>query len=242
MPIVLIASAARLDTLTGRSEYREALAFADTDALRAFAAIARQHPDLIVLESAFAASSPGAALINRIKADATIADCEIRILAGDRVTSEPAPAVFESSSPDPGQQPVQAGPAATSGTNDPPVPPVDVTTREQAPVAAIAREQPRTAVAALPDSINGMELLVDGSPATLVDLSTGGAQVMSASSLKPNQRVRLTLPGSPPIRVNGEITWAVFEMPGGAPRYRAGVAFVDPDTAGILAFIHANRK
>ena len=84
-------------------------------------------------------------------------------------------------------------------------------------------------------------MLVDGSPATLVDLSTGGAQVMSQSSLKPNQRVRLTLPGSPPVRLNGSITWAMFEMPGGVPRYRAGVTFVDPDTAGIAAFINANR-
>ena len=35
--------------------------------------------------------------------------------------------------------------------------------------------------------------MVDGNPATLVDLSTGGAQVLSATVLKPNQRVRVTL-------------------------------------------------
>ena len=85
--------------------------------------------------------------------------------------------------------------------------------------------------------MSGVELLVEGTVATLVDLSTGGAQVMSATSLKPHQRVRLTLPGSPPLRLNGEITWAVFEMPAGAPRYRAGVAFVDPNVDAIAAFI-----
>ena len=35
-------------------------------------------------------------------------------------------------------------------------------------------------------------MLIDGNPAMLVDLSTVGAQVVSATLLKPNQRVRLS--------------------------------------------------
>ena len=37
----------------------------------------------------------------------------------------------------------------------------------------------------------GVEVLVDGAPATLVDISTSGAQVVSSTILKPNQRVRV---------------------------------------------------
>ena len=40
--------------------------------------------------------------------------------------------------------------------------------------------------------ISGIEVLIDGNPALLVDLSTVGAQVVSATLLKPNQRVRLS--------------------------------------------------
>ena len=39
----------------------------------------------------------------------------------------------------------------------------------------------------------GIEVLVDGNTASLVDLSTVGAQVVCTSVLKPNQRVRVTL-------------------------------------------------
>jgi hypothetical protein len=89
---------------------------------------------------------------------------------------------------------------------------------------------------------SGIELLVDGNPATLVDLSTTGAQLMSPTSLEPNQRVRLTLPGPNPVRLVGEISWAVFEMPRTGACYRAGLVFVDPDVAGIAGFIVANRR
>ena len=40
---------------------------------------------------------------------------------------------------------------------------------------------------------DGVEVAVDGNPAALVDLSTVGAQVVSPTVLKPNQRVRVTI-------------------------------------------------
>ena len=76
--------------------------------------------------------------------------------------------------------------------------------------------------------------MIDGNTAVLVDLSIGGAQVLSASVLKPNQRVRVTLTdarGS--IRVNGMVAWATFEIP---PRYRAGIEFLGGDSAAIQAY------
>src|SRR5204862_6901347 len=39
-----------------------------------------------------------------------------------------------------------------------------------------------------------LQVLIDGSPATLIDLSISGAQVVSQSALKPNRMVKVQLP------------------------------------------------
>lgn len=85
----------------------------------------------------------------------------------------------------------------------------------------------------------GVEVLVDGSPAMLIDLSVLGAQVVSTKVLKPNQRVRVTLSDARGIiRCAGAIMWASFEMPKGiSPRYRAGVEFKNPDLDLLAGFI-----
>ncbi len=86
-------------------------------------------------------------------------------------------------------------------------------------------------------------VLVDGNAATLVDLSTVGAQVVSSTILKPNQRVRMAFNddhGS--IRFNAAVAWASFEIPAkSGPRYRAGIAFVDVDDAVMDAFCVRHR-
>ena len=88
-----------------------------------------------------------------------------------------------------------------------------------------------------------VEILLDGTPATLVNLSTLGAQVTSSTVLRPNQRVRMAIPdGTRTVRAQGTIVWASFEMPpGGGPMYRAGMAFVSPDTAALEAFCAAHH-
>jgi hypothetical protein len=218
VPTVLIAAPAHLGALKERSEFKDALAFADTDALQAFAAIARQRADIVVIDAGFAATSRGSALIARIKADPLLGDCDVRVLTHDDMP--------------PSETPVASAPAVdlSSQTAAPdPVRPSDAT--------------PFTSSDATPSAmLEGAELLVDGITATLIDLSVSGAQVVSTTILKPHQRVRLTLPGSPPIQVNGEISWAMFEMPATGPRYRAGVAFFSPDTARLAAFIDANKR
>ncbi len=89
-----------------------------------------------------------------------------------------------------------------------------------------------------------IDATIDGNTATLVDLSTLGAQVISNTVLKPNQRVRLTLSdGKTTIRATGTIAWARFEIPpGSGPRYRAGIEFVNPDTAAIDGFCTMHRN
>ena len=86
---------------------------------------------------------------------------------------------------------------------------------------------------------------VDGTTSRLIDLSTVGAQVMSPVILKPNQRIRVSLPGTPrPIRISAAVAWAFFEMPKGAtaPQYRAGIEFLDADAAAVQKFIDSKKK
>src|SRR5687767_15077942 len=70
--MVLIASAEHLPALQQRPEFAHAQAFSDADALRALELIAKERPESVALERLFAATSRGAALINRIKADPTL--------------------------------------------------------------------------------------------------------------------------------------------------------------------------
>jgi hypothetical protein len=99
------------------------------------------------------------------------------------------------------------------------------------------RRAPRFGVA------NGVEVLIDGNPASLVTVSAVGAEVVSASILKPNQRVRIWLHDpARPIRFSGAVVWAQFEIPKEGPRYRAGIEFHDADPEAVSRFIGANRK
>ena len=79
---------------------------------------------------------------------------------------------------------------------------------------------------------------IDGHQATLIDLSTVGAQVVSAGALKPNQRVQMVLADdSGLVRFSADVAWAFYEIPPkGGPRYRAGIAFLDADAAAVDAY------
>src|SRR3954471_20225302 len=196
------------------------MTFGDNDALRALEAITRHRPNLVVLESAFASTSRGTALMNRIKADPLLATCEIRVLSP---APEPAPVPVIAAA-DPAVREALA-PTASAPT-------VTVAVAEERPLAAQFPLDAGTRRVPRFDMAPNVEVLVDGNPAALINLSHAGAQLVSPTTLKPNQRVRVTLPiGLVPIRVTGEIAWAMFEMPSTGPQYRAGVAFTDPDTA-----------
>jgi hypothetical protein len=61
----------------------EVLAFSDAEALRALDTITKRRPTVIVLERLFSVSPRGTALINRIKADFSLRQSEIRVFAHD---------------------------------------------------------------------------------------------------------------------------------------------------------------
>ena len=219
---VLIAPSEHLPALKERTQaVGEVLAFTDTDALRALDVITRQRPRVIALERLFAATSRGAALINRIKADPLLTACEIRIVAHDgsparilaaRAGEASAPAVAVA-------EPPMSVPA-----------PLDQRGTRRAPRFKI---------------VDNIEVAIDGSPAVLVDLSLVGAQVISGAILRPNQRVRVSLPDSArPIRFSGSVAWASFERSKGkpTPQYRAGIEFVDANPAVVQPFIDAKKK
>jgi hypothetical protein len=90
----------------------------------------------------------------------------------------------------------------------------------------------------------GVQVLVDGKEARLIDLSLGGAQVLSPTIIRPNKIVRIVMPDETAlVRVNGVIAWARFEMAPGesSPRYRAGVAFTDADDGAIQRYCAKQR-
>lgn len=74
----------------------------------------------------------------------------------------------------------------------------------------------------------------------LCDLSILGCQLIATSTLKPNQKVKVTLPVEPaPLVCGGKVMWAKLEtLPKGRGFvYRAGVQFLKPDHDAIDAFI-----
>ncbi len=75
---VLAALQVRAGDLNG-----EVIAFSDDEALRALETITRRRPTIIVLERLFSVSPRGTALINRIKADHSLQQAEIRVFAHD---------------------------------------------------------------------------------------------------------------------------------------------------------------
>ena len=226
---VLIASPDHLTLLKEREEFNDAQAFADTDALRALETITRQRPTVVALERVFATTSRGAALINRIKADPALTSCEIRIVAHDSDYARVSPR--------------RSDPPTTVPAGSAPQPAAPVAVAEPPPPAAAPLDQRGTRRAPRFKLVDGIELQIDGNGATILDLSVVGAQVVSPTILKPNQRIRVTIPnGDRPLRFTGAVAWASFEIPKGVPRYRAGIEFFDADVASMNTFIDTHKK
>ena len=216
---VVIGTPQHLEALRERAGANgEVLAFTDKESPDALAAITKHRPQTVTLERLFAATSRGAALINRIKADPELSFAEIRVISHDgrhsRV-SHRRTILQAASSPNSSAAVEEAAPQLDwRGT----------------------RRAPRFRMAP------GTEAQVDGTTAALVDLSSMGAQVLMPSALKPNQRVRMTLAGEKAdVRFNAAVAWASFELPQGAARYRAGIEFKDAKAKAVKAFTERHK-
>ena len=200
-------------------EFSGAQAFPAQEALRALEVITRKRPDVVALERMFAATTRGAALINRIKADPKLSTCEIRIVAHDSEYSRVPPGA---------PAPAADGSVVAVAAPPPAAAPLDQRGTRRAPRVRI---------------VDGVEVAIDGNVATLVDLSVIGAQVISPTILKPNQRVRVSMGDSnKPLRFSAAVAWASFELAGTGPRYRAGLEFFDADAKGIQQFCETKKK
>lgn len=204
----------------------ELITFADSEPIQALQAILDRRPGVIVLERLFAATPRGAALINRIKTDPNLSGCQVRVMShtGD-YTRQIARSVATASAGGTLAEPL----AAAVGVED-----------EEAEAEAPrrldwngTRRVPRFRMR------EGVEIQLDGNAVSLVDLSVMGAQVVSPTILRPNQKVRVIIPHDEAfVRGRGSIVWARFEMskPSTPPVYRAGLEFLEIDTAVVEAF------
>jgi len=85
-------------------------------------------------------------------------------------------------------------------------------------------------------------VLVDKKPATLVDLSLVGAQIIATSSLKLDQRTDIAFSDSiEKLKCAATVVWVTFDMSNSAPRFRAGLDFIDPDGGPIGAYAQRNK-
>jgi hypothetical protein len=218
--IVLIGPEDALPSLQERLDpTAEVQSFNESEALEALDHIIRTKPALVAMQDEFADSSRGQALINRIKDDASLSDVEVRVMALNAANNRVA--VKRGS---------HGGGGGAVAVADQPKPALDQKGTRRAPRIRIK---------------DGVEVAVDGNPAALVDLSTVGAQVVSPTVLKPNQRVRVAMgEGKTVVRCAGAIAWAAFEMPKGMPtRYRAGIDWgVTPEAPNVEGFAKKNKK
>ena len=153
-------------------------------------------------------------LINRIKTDPALQHTEIRVVSHDGSHSRVSPRRGKAKAAAPKAAP-PSGPAT--------------------PAASVDYRGTRRAKRYR--MIAGTEVQVDGASAEVIDLSVIGAQIVSTSALRPQQRVRITLADDGGVvRVNAAVAWASFEIPKSTPRYRAGIEFTDAQAAAIEAF------
>lgn len=240
---VLIGAAELLDTIRHNlaAEDTEILTFSDAEALKALEAITARLPNVIVLERLFAATSRGAALINRVKADRALVDAEIRIVSLDgtyRVSPRRAPGrareaqaaapAAEAEAPAVADVPLEVVPSPPSHPDGAPTQNLDYRGTRRAPRFRMAE---------------GTEAQVDGAMAAVLDLSRIGAQILSPIPLKPQQRVRMILGDDLGLaKFSASVAWVSFEIPKGVSRYRAGIEFNDAEASAIEAFCQRHKS
>jgi hypothetical protein len=242
---VIIGALELLEALkeSAASEGGEVLTFSDNEPLKAIETITARKPSVISLERLFAATSRGAALINRIKADPAFSASEIRVVSVDgtyRVSPRRTPV---------------APPPSAAGAPPPSLPTADVVSKalEVEAIEVVQTAPPAQPAAALDyrgtrrapriRMAEGTEAQVDGALATVVDLSTYGAQILCPIPLKPQQKIRMVLADDlGMVKFAATVAWAFFEIPKGVSRYRAGIEFSrDAESKAVDAFCKRHK-
>lgn len=188
------------------------LTFSDSDPIGALEAITARRPQVIALERLFAATSRGAALINRIKADPALEASEIRIVSHDSSYSRVSPRRAE-----PAAAPAAAPPVA-----------LDYHGTRRAPrfrmVEGTSGQIDGAPAVVIDLSLFGAQVITKGAlkPAQRIRF----ALVDDAGA----------------VRIAATVSWASFEIPKAIPRYRAGLEFLDAEAKAIEAFCKRHKK
>jgi hypothetical protein len=186
--------------------------FTDAESVAAVEHILTHKPRIVVLETDFAASARGEALVTRIKKDPDLADCEVRVVSRDGTGAR-----GHRRKSGAGLKAVGSGNSALDSRG----------TRRAARVRMAGD---------LPVAVDGNPVvLVDLSPLGAQLLS----RVILRPNQK--IRIAFT-EGKDAIRCVGAVAWATFEMPAGEPpRYRAGVRFSTGDPDALKAYAQRHR-
>jgi PilZ domain len=168
---------------------------AHTDLSQALEMIGSKRPEVVVIEQAVAASGSGSALMARLHNERYERGIEIRLLPAERAAD-----LMKS-------EPGDVHPQVWLSVLAEPLP---------------ARPQRRARRVPARDS---EQVMIDGAPVTLLDVSSNGVQVRSNIVLRPQQRVRVVLaPERGSVRTAAVVAWSTFEI-APTPQYRAGIAF-----------------
>ena len=200
----------RLRTLPG-----ELISCPDSDIPRAIDVIVERKPQRVALERLFAATSRGAALLTRLKADPALIDVEIRIVSHDSDYSRVSP-----------RRPVVA-----VGH--------DVAHRRGRAGARTgsARHAPR---AARHDDRDGRDPRRREPGAADRPVDRSARRCCRRPCSKPNQRVRVSMVDERvTLRMQATVAWARSRCPRAGPRrmYRAGLEFAGADADGIGGYL-----
>ena len=216
-PIVLIGPADRTSQLkTCVTTDADVMEFVNTDTAKAVNAIIAERPSAVILEHEFATSALGSALIDRIRLDSRVGDTEMLMGSHDRDRVNLVPLPAEMIIPAPNLHRDETSPDDFRGTR-----------RATRFVLTI-----------------GVMIHVDGDPATVVDMSRIGAQILFSRMVRPSQQVRVVVTAkSRSLRCEATVAWAHYELNGGkdGSYYRAGLEFVGADEDALDVFCGARR-
>ena len=85
--------------------------------------------------------------------------------------------------------------------------------------------------------MNRRNMIVNGDPGELIDLSVSGAQVQAPARLRPLKVTRVVLlDDGVETRLQGTVAWAIAVPDKGTIQYRAGIEFVNPDQKKLAAY------
>ena len=112
--------------------------------------------------------------------------------------------------------------------------------------------QPNAAIHAVSQPIEGcgtraarrfamtdIHVVIEGARSELINLSVTGAQALLSGRVQPGQSVLFTLVDEAvEKRFRARVAWSTVELTQSAVRYRAGLAFMNPDSQTLETFCH----